>query len=550
MQKNDHFMLKSISLAVLFLLLTLGLFNWQCRDNGEDFYVPLDDDGRDNTANGDNSDGDNSNGDNSDGGNSNGGNSDGGSSDMDNDSIVDSIDVDDDNDGLIEIASRTGLSNIRYNLIGSSYKDGLEAVGDVRGAPTQATALCTTEADGKYLCGYELVGNIDLGGEANPWLPIGNSGSNSEGFQGFFEGNGHTISNVYIRGDTVDRDLLGLFARLDGATVRNLRIETVDIRALFPAGSNFGEENCLGALAALALGSTSIHNVVVYDTDNAIDVQGANTDNDQYIGGLIGYQSGGTILGSYATGSISGDDGYNDSIGGLVGYHINNSSILSSWATGDVDGGDGSDYVGGLIGLSIGSKIAASYATGNVNGGPGDEDAVGGLVGWKVGGSIAASYATGAINGGEGEYDSAGGLVSQNDSNSSIIASYATGNINGGSGSNTSVGALVSFQSSNSSITVSYGFGSVVGNTINTTGGNGATDSPWPTGVTAAANLTSSNSGSSWSAQVWDFGANGQRPAIKYISGYDSTTGAYSCDAALFLPLVVTCGETLLPGQR
>ena len=43
--------------------------------------------------------------------------------DSDDDNIYDSNDVDDDNDGLIEIADATQFNNIRLNLRGTGYKD-------------------------------------------------------------------------------------------------------------------------------------------------------------------------------------------------------------------------------------------------------------------------------------------------------------------------------------------------------------------------------------------------------------------------------------------
>ena len=42
--------------------------------------------------------------------------------DNDADGTPDTLDVDDDNDGLIEIASAAELNNMRHNLAGTSYK--------------------------------------------------------------------------------------------------------------------------------------------------------------------------------------------------------------------------------------------------------------------------------------------------------------------------------------------------------------------------------------------------------------------------------------------
>ena len=74
-----------------------------------------------------------------------------------------------------------------------------------------------------------------------------------------------------------------------------------------------------------------------------------------------------------------------DDVGGLVGYNWDSSTISHSYATGSVTGDDG---VGGLVGLSDFSTISHSYATGSVTG---TED-VGGLVGYNFSSTISHSY--------------------------------------------------------------------------------------------------------------------------------------------------------------
>ena len=155
-----------------------------------------------------------------------------------------------------------------------------------------------------------------------------------------------------------------------------------------------------------------------------------------------------------------------------------------------------------------GGLIEASYAIASV-GGDGDEDLVGGLVGRQEGSSITASYATGAAVGGAGDDDSVGRLVGRQE------------------------GGL---------ITASYGFGEATGET------QGSDGSAKPAGVSMAAQLTAANAGSSWNDAgsntlgVWDFGTDGQLPALKYAD-HDGPGVAFDCSQ---LP---SC-DTLLAGQR
>ncbi|MGD9807161.1 MAG: GLUG motif-containing protein [Deferribacterales bacterium] len=81
------------------------------------------------------------------------------------------------------------------------------------------------------------------------------------------------------------------------------------------------------------------------------------------VGGLLGAATSedNVISGSYATGNASG---YNY-VGGLIGY-FTNGSVSNSYATGDIKGSN--NYAGGLIGGMTVQTVTDSYATGNVDG--------------------------------------------------------------------------------------------------------------------------------------------------------------------------------------
>jgi hypothetical protein len=169
-------------------------------------------------------------------------------------------------------------------------------------------------------------------------------------FTGVFDGNGHTMSHLTIRGT----GYLGLFGQLAvwraplRGFVRNLGVVHVNI-----------------------------------------------TGSGEYVGGLVGINYG-TVNCCYSTGTVASDG--ND-VGGLVG--ANRGAVADSYTTGKVSA---NDYVGGLVGAN-GGAVADSYSTGKVSA----NDYVGGLVGnnW---GSITSSYTTGGVSGNT----SVGGLVGQN----------------------------------------------------------------------------------------------------------------------------------------
>jgi len=112
-----------------------------------------------------------------------------------------------------------------------------------------------------------------------------------------------------------------------------------------------------------------------------------------YTGGLVGIQSGGVISSSYATGAVTAGDrqGY---VGGLAGE---GGPIIGSFATGQVSG----RIAGGLVGQPFAGSVTNSYATGMVVGGV--QSTVGGLIGElkdHFHETIATSYSTGAVNAG------------------------------------------------------------------------------------------------------------------------------------------------------
>ena len=148
-------------------------------------------------------------------------------------------DVDDDNDGLIEICNLDGLNHVRHNLAGTSYKDSSGATG------VQCGTSSDTDCDG-----YELVKDLDFedvdgghdatwteGAGGAGWPPIG---TDFNGFTGAFGGSGHVIKNLYIHVSTFGEGA-GLFARIStGGEVRNLGVEDVSVTGSWVVGALVG----------------------------------------------------------------------------------------------------------------------------------------------------------------------------------------------------------------------------------------------------------------------------------------------------------------------
>ena len=334
------------------------------------------------------------------------------------------IDYDTDDDSLIEVSYLEQLDAIRYDLSGDGLADD---DSDDTYESAFSDAAPGMGCPGEVCAGYELArmlnfadpdsyasGSADRGwseGEDGVgWAPIGRSDLL---FDTAFEGNGHSISNLFIK--DAGHAYVGLFGST-GPSSDIRRVGLVDVKvggglwigalvgwndgeisASYSTGSVFGERN-VGGLVGLNGGT-------IRASSSAVIVSGESN-----VGGLVG--SSGRVISSFATGRVTGDR----NAGGLVGS--NGREISVSYATGDVGGGDS---VGGLVGINDGS-IKASYATGRVSG----TRSVGGLVGSNRGlatglDTISSSYATGTVSSSQWP----AGLVGANDSlPGAITASY------------------------------------------------------------------------------------------------------------------------------
>ena len=243
---------------------------------------------------------------------------------------------------------------------------------------------------------YILDNNIDASATStwNSGAGFAPVGTTSSSFKGRFDGQGHTISGLYI--NRPSQNYVGLF----GYGTTGISIANVGL-----VGDTVSGMGYVGSLAGLISGGTVSNS---YATGSVIGGSSGG-----FAGGLVG-QNNGVISNSFATASVrvgdkSGDDG------GLVGANFG--TISSSYATGGVTTGTVSGNDGGLVGYDSG-LISDCYATGNVNG-PSADYCVGGLVGYLSGGTVSNCYAAGKVSG-----SSVGGLVADNQSGGQVSNSY------------------------------------------------------------------------------------------------------------------------------
>lgn len=175
--------------------------------------------------------------------------------------------------------------------------------------------------------------NIDLS-VTNAWVngtgfyPIGRNGN---AFQGSYNGQGHTISNLYINRSfpSDEEGSIGLFGS-SAAFIQNLGITNVNITG----------GNC-------------------------------------YAGALSGGASG-LVSNCYSTGTISAIPGTEFIAGGLVGTLVSvyGYPMINSWSSCNITGGD---VIGGLIGVSYLGLVSNCWSSGAIS----DGITMGGMIGYE-----------------------------------------------------------------------------------------------------------------------------------------------------------------------
>ena len=173
---------------------------------------------------------------------------------------------------------------------------------------------------GNYKISGALTADIDLCGY--DWTPIGGSKS-ATAFQGNFDGQGHTVSGLYINNSTSTYQ--GLFGYIKTSNISGITVE----------GEVSGKQYVAGIVAYLGV-SSSIDRCA-----NHADVTGKST----YVGGITGSVSQATakLTNCYNTGNISGTT----NCGGVAGYNNANAVIENVFNLGEVSGTKVAACIGG-----------------------------------------------------------------------------------------------------------------------------------------------------------------------------------------------------------
>ncbi len=258
------------------------------------------------------------------------------------------------------------------------------------------------------------------GSTANKWTPIGTQESP---FCGTFDGDGHTVSGVYVDtgdgagffgnvvmpsnysedDDTPEKMNSEFVLQHTAISIKNIKITEAEIHGGYSVGGVVGYAENLGISDCSFEGK-------VYGTGNSV-------------GGVVGWSYYYTVVNQcHSSGTVSG----NQRVGGITGYANGNSVIVKCYGDMAVLG---KMYVGGVAGTLSGAFLEGCFFLGSVAA----DDSVGGLVGYALFSTVCDAYAIAPVTSTGKEIGGAIGSVYGSECDSSFY-SYETSGVDGTTG--------------------------------------------------------------------------------------------------------------------
>lgn len=358
-----------------------------------------------------------------------------------------------------EVAAMTALSGVSSS---TRIRDGQYSITTLEEFEQFAEMSRAAKIQGgEFVLGADIDLSSYSAGEG--FIPIAAGINSSADFKCEFNGNGHTISNLYI--NRPDTDNVGLFSLM--CDVKNLCLTNVDVIGGKSTGALMGYafsnspeiSNCYIASGSVK-GTTGVGGLVGRFSDidgNILNCYSdAEVSGETKAGGLLGeiYLPNGSVINSFSHGNVTASSDY---AGGLIGY-TERVSLENCYAEGNITG---KRFVGGVVGKAMELIAVNCFAKGKVTG----TSSVGGFAG-SAGGSSSGNiiencYAYGEVIGEESVGGFAGLTSGSTNGNGLILkACHALGNVT----ATQQVGGLVGFFSFHNSVYNCSATGTVKGN--------------------------------------------------------------------------------------
>ena len=198
------------------------------------------------------------------------------------------------------------------------------------------TVTVVNDIDLSKVC-YKVDGTIS---NDVSWNSIGNS---KNVFSGTFDGNNHTISNIYIK---TDRSIIGLFGKIQGAKIKNIIIDNSSIEAA----------DSVGIIAGVSYENSTLENI--HTTKSNIVIATNPAKSGIFVGGIVGHTTNTTISKVSNSANVIGNGWY---IGGIVGITFEGTSINESYNAGNIKSHnvntDNIRSIGGIVGSNCGNTV-------------------------------------------------------------------------------------------------------------------------------------------------------------------------------------------------
>ena len=223
---------------------------------------------------------------------------------------------------------------------------------------------------------FRLENDIDL--ENEPWTPIGKS---DKTFNGIFDGNGHTISNLMI--DTPSKSDVGFFGFTQQGEIKNLNFHNATVKGYLDVGvvagtpytSKYSDITLTGTIKVDGysyVGGMFGKNAYADLTDLTIDaddesyVKAESENYRTYVGGVVGFMGEGSIDVTNVVSNIN-VTGSTCDVGGISGNIHYGNTFTNCSCSGDVtltgaqDEGDQLE-IGGIAGTWVNTQSQVKFS--------------------------------------------------------------------------------------------------------------------------------------------------------------------------------------------
>lgn len=262
-------------------------------------------------------------------------------------------------------------------LNGTTYE--IANAGNLLWFQREATVKGRTDINGCLTADIDL---SELTDSEHPWAPIG---SDTNTYEGTFDGQGHTVKGITVKGG----DYQGFFGNLTRATIDNLNVSgsvsgNTQVGLLAGRASNSQFTKC--SVAGTVTGNYNVGGVIgdIFYSNLTDCVNYANvTCSTKYAGGVIGSACCGNVNRCYNYSTVTNSYSNECNIGGVVGSIRQGLKLDHCANYGDVSANGYN--AGGIIGYDEGSSTnhhvhyCANY--GNISAARN----IGGLCGWLAG---------------------------------------------------------------------------------------------------------------------------------------------------------------------